>query len=118
MLSNAYFLPKFRFDTAENEPAKNLQNFANFPNYRLAAEAAGRNAPDGHPLRRQVRQALGAEVLPTAPRRRRTDAEAMHLRGVALFSSKCPTHVQSRFSILHEFLCDTHDKLLREVTRL
>ena len=27
MLSNAYFLGKFRFDTAENEPAKNLQNF-------------------------------------------------------------------------------------------
>ena len=32
MLSNAYFLVKFRFDTSENEPAKNLQNFANFPN--------------------------------------------------------------------------------------
>ena len=32
MLSNAYFLAKFRFDTAENEPAKNLQNFANFAN--------------------------------------------------------------------------------------
>ena len=28
MLSNAYFLAKFRFDTAENEPAKNLQNFS------------------------------------------------------------------------------------------
>ena len=26
MLSNAYFLAKFRFDTAENEPAKNLLN--------------------------------------------------------------------------------------------
>ena len=31
MLSNAYFLAKFRFDTAENEPAKNLQTFANLP---------------------------------------------------------------------------------------
>ena len=30
MLSNAYFLAKFRFDTAENEPAKNLQNLKNF----------------------------------------------------------------------------------------
>ena len=29
MLSNAYFLAKFRFDTAENEPAKNLQNLQN-----------------------------------------------------------------------------------------
>ena len=28
MLSNAYFLAKFHFDTAENEPAENLQNFA------------------------------------------------------------------------------------------
>ena len=27
MLSNAYFLAKFRFDTAENEPAKKFQNF-------------------------------------------------------------------------------------------
>ena len=26
MLSNAFILAKFRFDTAENEPAKNLQN--------------------------------------------------------------------------------------------
>ena len=33
MLSNAYFLAKFRFDTAENEPAKNLQKFSNFPNF-------------------------------------------------------------------------------------
>ena len=33
MLSNAYFLAKFRFDTAENKPAKNLQNFADFPNF-------------------------------------------------------------------------------------
>ena len=30
MLSNAYFLAKIRFDTAENEPAKNLQKFAKF----------------------------------------------------------------------------------------
>ena len=36
MLSNAYFLAKVRFDTAENEPAKNLQkkieNFEKFAN--------------------------------------------------------------------------------------
>ena len=29
MLSNAYFLAKFRFDTAENEPAKNVAKIAN-----------------------------------------------------------------------------------------
>ena len=28
MLSNACFLAKFRFDTAENDPVKNLHNFA------------------------------------------------------------------------------------------
>ena len=31
MLSNAYVLAKFRFDTAENEPAKKVAKFANFP---------------------------------------------------------------------------------------
>ena len=35
-LSNAYFLAKFRFDTAENEPAKNLQNFAKLKNIFFA----------------------------------------------------------------------------------
>ena len=36
MLSNAYFLAKFRFDTAENEPAKNLQkNLQNCHNCRV-----------------------------------------------------------------------------------
>ena len=48
MLSNAYFVAKFRFDTAENEPAKNLQNFRkmHFPDHppaqdgRLGASAA------------------------------------------------------------------------------
>ena len=33
MLSNAYFLAKFRFDTAENELAKNLQKLAKFANF-------------------------------------------------------------------------------------
>ena len=47
MLSNACFLAKFRFDTAENEPAKNLQNSAkpivNFANFAgLPERAAGR----------------------------------------------------------------------------
>ena len=32
MLSNAYFLAKFRFDKAENEPAKIFAKFANFAN--------------------------------------------------------------------------------------
>ena len=47
MLSNAYFLAKFRFDTAENEPAKNLQNFAKFANFA-----------DPNPLTRGLRPLL------------------------------------------------------------
>ena len=55
MLSNAYFLAKFRFDTAENEPAKNLQNFPNFPN--------GSTPPSGiRQLAETVRCARGLAV--------------------------------------------------------
>ena len=46
MLSNAYFLAKFRFDTAENEPTENLQKFANF---------ADPNPLTGSPLQRWQR---------------------------------------------------------------
>ena len=46
MLSNAYFLAKFRFDTAENEPAKNLQNFANLPISSLAEATVVLDVPD------------------------------------------------------------------------
>ena len=77
MLPNAYFLANFRFDTTENEPAKNLQilqkianfhqfsmNFANFANPNplsflgkpgrwprccRAGRAAGRSARRGTP---------------------------------------------------------------------
>ena len=52
MLSNAYFPAKFRFDTAENGPAKNLQKFCKF---------WGAAAPDGlraHDLRRAVADEL------------------------------------------------------------
>ena len=47
MLSNAYFLAKFRFDTAENEPAKNLQIFfkiCQFSRPRARGELRRRNA--------------------------------------------------------------------------
>ena len=40
MLSNAYFLAKFRFDTAENEPAKKLQDFS-----RLSIQAEYKFCP-------------------------------------------------------------------------
>ena len=66
MLSNEYFLAKFRFDTAENAPAKNVQNLQNFARkiakfairplslrgYRGHAAPAGRGTPRGAPARR------------------------------------------------------------------
>ena len=53
MLSNAYFLAKIHFDTAENEPAENFQNFAksksakfaNFARSPIFQPAAARRAP-------------------------------------------------------------------------
>ena len=48
MLSNAYFLAKFRFGTAQNEPAKNLQNPAKkIANQPTAAAPAGDPAAAG-----------------------------------------------------------------------
>ena len=60
MLSNAYFLAKFRFDTAENEPAKNLK-FLKFCKKRWLCrgrgpgrEPAGGPARVGNPRRSRV----------------------------------------------------------------
>ena len=51
MLSNAYFLAKIRFDTAENEPAKNLQNFRkmHFRKMQVCSRSPrpARGTPDG-----------------------------------------------------------------------
>ena len=41
MLSNAYILAKFRFDTAENEPAKNLQKFGPKKIAKICSQARG-----------------------------------------------------------------------------
>ena len=63
MLSNAYFLGKFRFDTAENEPAKNLQNFRKhmhkmhknvFVHRGPAGRADGRHADDASAAQREA----------------------------------------------------------------
>ena len=65
MLSNACFLAKFRFDTAENEPAKNLQKpFPKSSTLMLAAEVpapSGREAA-GRPARSAFPEGFAAEV--------------------------------------------------------
>ena len=70
MLSNAYFLAKFRFDTAENEPAKSLQKFAKFANFANFAPSplnprrrpltwrATASSPAGRERGRRLRRAL------------------------------------------------------------
>ena len=59
MLSNAYFLAKFRFDTAENEPAKNLKKFANNKKHQKNPQEVNRAI------------ILGAYPGPFCPRSRR-----------------------------------------------
>ena len=56
MLSNAYFLAKFRFDTAENEPVKFLQNFAKFANFADPNPLTLREAGDEELKRAAVRK--------------------------------------------------------------
>ena len=81
MLSNAYFLAKFRFDTAENEPAKNLQNIAKFQKFQLEnlvdfENDAKRIFSCKNRCRYSRKRAKIAEILPkigtypTGPRRR------------------------------------------------
>ena len=71
MLSNAYFLAKFRFNAAENEPAKNLQIFANFCKHF----AGHRERRQGERRRRRGRHA----AAPGAPRLGRR--APLHRRG-------------------------------------
>ena len=65
MLSNAYFLAKFHFDTAENEPAKNLQNFVNFPNFASLAVhlALGGDRLEAHDVAEALRDERRVDVV-------------------------------------------------------
>ena len=67
MLSNAYFLAKFRFDLAENEPAKKLQNFANLGGFAPRPGALPRVQP------RAPRRDVGDPVAASCERGRRSD---------------------------------------------
>ena len=80
MLSNAYFLAKFRFDTAENEPAQNLQKFVQilpiltFFQFLPGLPQHGGRPPAGLPARRADPGERGA-----GPRERQKDGgELVH----------------------------------------
>ena len=73
MLSNAYFLAKFRFHTAENEPAKNLQKeIAKFSPAQVP-HASPRRAPE-------VQLTFDESTWADASEREREEARAMDLR--------------------------------------
>ena len=86
MLSNAYFLAKFRFDTAENEPAKNLQNFRkmHFSELDPTPGAAGRGL--GLSERAAPPRRTG---LPVAARRSSMGSPSSPRASVGKISAKC-----------------------------
>ena len=69
MLSNACFLAKFRFDTAENEPAKNLQKFARIGR---TLGGQGRRHRRGDPHAADAVRERAGHRLPAAGQVRRT----------------------------------------------
>ena len=99
MLSNAYFLAKFRFDTAENEPAKKCKilnfcnNYENVDFAHLPSLEVRRRAPRALPrrggaprallhadLRRGLRLAARARAAgPGPPRRARSCEISLHV---------------------------------------
>ena len=92
MLSNAYFLAKFRFDTAENEPAKNLQNFAKFANFAdpnpLTLMKPGDRAVRADELRGAVAE-LDVRPRPTGSGGRLLRVRRRQRASVGKISAKC-----------------------------
>ena len=82
MLSNAYFLAKFRFDTAENEPAKNLQKIEKIANFTISTRRSSarrgvlgvRRSPRLRDRDRHRREGMGLELR----------ADSLALRGSSL----------------------------------
>ena len=100
MLSNAYFLAKFRFDTAENEPAKNLQNFAKFANFADPSPLTLIINSPAVGLRRRGRDVVGAAV--ELPERRRV--RLLSRRGRRTARARCQflgkfRHIFARFRL-------------------
>ena len=94
MLSNAYFLAKIRFDTAENEPAKNLQNFkfAEFANFAdtnpLTLRRSAGAAADAHRARRARRGLPDAPGLPPGRDRHACLKKDLRLSNLQFISAK------------------------------
>ena len=86
MLSNAYFVAKFHFDTAENEPAKNLQNFRKM--HFAYAEVATVLGPGGGPSTRPPAGTFAAAETPAACAARRASPDGrLPSRGASLLGT-------------------------------
>ena len=93
MLSNAYFLAKFRFDTDENEPAKNLQKFADFAYYAQASAHRFLNFPGAY------RADLAA--LPAAEAAAARSASARRARSASRSAVTFIRHFRQNLSKMH-----------------
>ena len=102
MLSNAYFLAKIRFDTAENEPVKNLQNFAKFanfaePNPLTPAQTSISNAPASLSALGEVQSGGPEDFKPTKhqtsplrPRRQRASVDKISAKCCSFSAVSAP----------------------------
>ena len=87
MLSNAYFLPKFRFDRAENEPAKNLKIFEKIKNFpkKVCHIPSPRPQVRRHATLRSSSRASSTSPAPTTRPRARSGAQKKGLRVTRYF---------------------------------
>ena len=94
MLSNAYFLAKFRFDTAENEPAKNLQNFAKFARMLIRVRELSDRAADAKPGHRAVGCTAYRGILIGLPRSKISKTStSTQISAIILFLRKSRPHL-------------------------
>ena len=94
MLPNAYFFAKFRFDTAENEPAKNLQNLLFFPILLTLTSSSRRTVLQVRETRTVISRCTGSSH-PAAdpwPRRRPYPLSVLHPRPSFRSQHRRPVH--------------------------
>ena len=97
-LSNAYFLAKFRFDAAENEPAKNLQKFAKFA-----------NSADPNSLTRYTRSLTTAEDREASPLRDPSPVRVITGKDFAKIVDRLSPPAWKMHFSLRKFISRRHD---------
>ena len=88
--TSIYLLAKIGFDTAENEPANKLQNFANSVILLISVFAYFARLPAGHLWRRSARRPPRSQGHPSRLRRVRGNAVRRPAAGVGLLGPPGP----------------------------